>query len=414
MININYKDCVINLGGFAMILLKLSVSGLPLFKGKCEIDFMPRQRVTYENAEQMSCVFSDGVRNFYKNNALSFIGINASGKTTLLKLISFSLHLLNNDPINSIDCAEILDELKENEQAEFEAFFYSQNNSSNSENNSGAVNYLKTVITRKKNKLVIVHETLKSKTIKKNMHKKDLLDFSLTEGIMSRQSIDSEFLLDDVSIMVAFNKRNNERFELSDMLRNTNINELSICEDCPLELIAFFDPSVEYLKLKDKNCNTEIRLKFKEKEEITLSRISELNRYLSSGTIKGINVFTEAVHTFKNGGYLIVDELENHFNHEIVSTLIRFYMDKKVNSGGATLIFSTHYPELLDEFDRNDNIYIIKNRMGITAENLSVLLKRNDIKKSEAYQSDFLDGTVPAYEAYMDLKKSLIKKGSEG
>ena len=149
-------------------------------------------------------------------------------------------------------------------------------------------------------------------------------------------------------------------------------------------------------------------MKFFGKEEIALNQLSELNRYLSSGTIKGINTFLNATKVFENGGYLIVDELENHFNREIVSTLIRFYMDKRVNPKGAVLIFSTHYAELLDEFERNDNIYIVRNRDGITAENLSMILKRNDIKKSEAYQSGFLEGTVPMYDAYMALKNSLI------
>ena len=50
---------------------------------------------------------------------------------------------------------------------------------------------------------------------------------------------------------------------------------------------------------------------------------------------------------------------------------MRFFLDKKVNKKGATLIFSTHYSELLDEFERNDNIYIIRNKEGISAENLS-------------------------------------------
>ena len=136
--------------------------------------------------------------------------------------------------------------------------------------------------------------------------------------------------------------------------------------------------------------------------------MSDLNPYLSSGTIKGINIFTQAMKTFESGGYLLIDELENHFNHEIISTLIRFYMDKKVNPKGAMLIFSTHYAELLDEFERNDNIYIVRNKDGISAENLSVVLKRNDIKKSDAYQSGFLEGTVPMYDAYMSLKKRLI------
>ena len=80
---------------------------------------------------------------------------------------------------------------------------------------------------------------------------------------------------------------------------------------------------------------------------------------------------------------------------------------------GAMLIFSTHYAELLDEFERNDNIYIVRNRGGITAENLSVILKRNDIKKSEAYQSGFLEGTVPMYDSYMALKNSLIRSHKE-
>ena len=82
-------------------------------------------------------------------------------------------------------------------------------------------------------------------------------------------------------------------------------------------------------------------------------------------------------------------------------------MDSQLNKNGGTLIFTMHHPELLDEYDRNDGICIVRNRNGITAENLRYILKRNDIKKSEAYQSGFLEGTTPAYEAYMRLKKSL-------
>ena len=77
------------------------------------------------------------------------------------------------------------------------------------------------------------------------------------------------------------------------------------------------------------------------------------------------------------------------------------------------MIFSTHYAEILDEFERNDSIYIVRNRNGITAENLSTILKRNDIKKSEAYESGFLEGTVPMYDAYMELKKSIIRSRKE-
>ena len=58
-------------------------------------------------------------------------------------------------------------------------------------------------------------------------------------------------------------------------------------------------------------------------------------------------------------------------------------------------------------FERNDNIYIVRNKGGILTENLSDLLKRNDIKKSEVYRSDFLKGTAPSYSASMNLKKAI-------
>ena len=118
-------------------------------------------------------------------------------------------------------------------------------------------------------------------------------------------------------------------------------------------------------------------------------------------------IFTLAIQALRSGSYLIIDELENHFNKEIAATLIRFFMNASINRNGGVLIFSTHYVELLDEFDRNDCIYITRNRNGLTAENLQTVLKRNDLKKSDAFQSNLLDGTVPSYEAYLKLKKSI-------
>ena len=387
-----------------MKLLKISVSGLPLFGDAYEIDFVAMQRVTSDNAEKMSVLFSSSTQTFYQNNVLSFIGINASGKTSILKLITFVGSLMNNESINNIAHGEVLDSLGNDSLVAFDVYFASED---------GTVNLLHTVIGKLKNRFVILDEFIKSKPCAKIKNKNDIFAFGPIARSVTRDK-DEVFLLDDVSIMVAYNKKHPDTLEITDMLHYTNTNELSIEEDCPAELIAFFDPSVEYLRVRKIGKDTDIRLKFFSGEEIPLNQMSDLNRYLSSGTIKGINTFLNAVRAFETGGYLIVDELENHFNHEIVSTLIRFYMDRKVNPKGSMLIFSTHYAELLDEFERNDNIYIVRNKNGISAENLSGILKRNDIKKSEAYQSGFLDGTVPMYDAYMDLKKSLMRSHTEG
>lgn len=337
------------------------------------------------------------------NNIISLIGINASGKTTVLMVISFVLNLLNNEPINNIRTKKILNGIENDETITIESFFYSEPNN---------MCKLKTVIglnTLAKNeekKFKIVEEKLWVKSTDTIKIKKTLFEFD--EHPMHERNHQEEFLLDDVSIMVAVNKKNNNYFYVRDMTQWTNFNLLHLEQNFPSELITFLDPSIEYIRFDKKGKEKAIQLKFWEREEIEIQSTIELNGYLSSGTIKGINVFLNAMSVFQNGGYLIIDELENHFNQEIVSTLIRLFMNSDINKKGGTLVFSTHYSELLDEFERNDNIYITRNRNGISAEKLSHILKRNDIKKSEAYQSDFLQGTVPAYESYISFKKAIL------
>lgn len=382
-----------------MKLLKISIEGLQNLKKSLDIDFVAQQRVDDDDRNQMLNVFS----NIYTNPTLSFIGINASGKTTILKLVSFAIGLLNNEAINSIPSKDILNDLDGEQKITFIAYFYHNN----------VVYKLKTIIGKKINpidvnaKFVIIDETLWSKAISRIKTKKSIYDFADTDLKIQRDK-NEQYLVEDVSIMVALNKEQNAKLFLYDMSEFTDYNMLNVLGEYPEGILTFLDPSIEKLTCKPIGNKVDIRLKFYGREEITLNSPLALNKYLSSGTIKGLSVFIGALFSFSDGGYLIVDELENHFNREIVSTLVRFFMDKKVNKKGATLIFSTHYSELLDEFKRNDNIYIVKNKGGIYAENLSKLLKRNDIKKSEIYDSDFLEGTVPSYESYIALKKELI------
>lgn len=216
---------------------------------------------------------------------------------------------------------------------------------------------------------------------------------------------DEIYLPDDVSFIIAHNKKVNDTVEVFSLLSYTNINILPFTEDIQLEVITFLDPTIEKLCFEQVEGKTFIHLKFKNEEEIVLNTAVDFEQYLSTGTIKGIITFSMVKEVLQSGGYLLVDEIENHFNKEIVTTLIRFFMDSHFNKNGGTLIFTTHYPELLDEYDRNDGIYIVRNCNGITVENLSGILIRNDIKKSEIYQSGVIEGTTLAYETYIHLKK---------
>ena len=386
-----------------MRILKIVANGLRLFPNSLEIDFTATQRVRNDKSEMLHKISSQ----IYQNNVIAFIGINASGKTTTLKVNSFIIQMLNNEPINNIDNKTILNGLTEKDKIIFDIYFSVS---------SDLIYRLETTIIRDKlneeieNRFIIENEKLWKKDIKSIKTKKSIFDFTNLQPIQIRKG-DEEYLPDDVSIIISLNKKNNSKIYFNDLINWTNMNLIRIGGKFPKELITFLDSSIDYLHLKREEKDIEIILKFKGKDEILMKSPLELEKYLSSGTIKGINVFISAMITLDKGGYLIIDEIENHFNKELAATLVRFFMNHKINKKGAVILLSTHYPELLDEFERNDNIYITRNNTGISVQNLSNVLKRNDIKKSEIYQSGYLQGTVPAYESFIEFKKALLRFG---
>ena len=378
-----------------MKILRITAQGLPLFKEDLDICFHTQQRVSEDDKNNLYNL----IDNYYLHSACAFIGINASGKTSVLKVINLALNIIKNEPINHVEEKTILGG---SEKATIRTYFYDKRK---------YICCLETVITAKKAKTgeyvySILSERLWEKPIASVKSKKYLTDFDGIEPVDSRNSNEA-YLSDDVSFIIAHNKKVNDTVDVFSLLSYTNVNVLPFTEDIPLEVITFLDPTIEKLCFEQAEGKTFIHLKFRDEDEIILNNAVDLEQYLSSGTIKGIITFSMVKEVLQSGGYLLVDEIENHFNKEIVTTLMRFFMDSRLNKRGGTLIFTTHYPELLDEYDRNDGICIVRNRNGITVENLSYILKRNDIKKSDAYQSGFLEGTTPAYEAYMRLKKNL-------
>lgn len=379
-----------------MKILRITAQGLPLFKEDLDICFYAQQRVSEDDKNNLYNM----IENYYLHSACAFIGINASGKTSVLKVVNLALSIIKNEPINHAETKSILGGAK---KATICTCFYDKRK---------YVCCLETEITAKKSKTgeymySILSEKLWEKPIASVRSKKYLTDFAGMKPTAIRNH-DEIYLPDDVSFIIAHNKKVNDTVEVFSLLSYTNINVLPFTADIPLEVIAFLDPTIEKLCFEQVEGKTFIHLKFKNEEEIILNNAVDLEQYLSSGTIKGIITFSMVKEVLQSGGYLLVDEIENHFNKEIVTTLVRFFMDSRFNKNGGTLIFTTHYPELLDEYDRNDGIYIVRNRNGITVENLSYILNRNDIKRSDAYQSGFLEGTTPTYEAYIRLKESLI------
>lgn len=130
---------------------------------------------------------------------------------------------------------------------------------------------------------------------------------------------------------------------------------------------------------------------------------------LSSGTTKGVFLYVLMVASLENGFDLIVDEIENHFHKTLVENMICLYKDKSVNRKNATLIFTTHYCEMLDLFSRQDNIWIAKSDSQVYLSNMyeDYEIRPELLKSKQFYNNAFQ--TAVNYEELMNMKRKLMK-----
>ena len=81
---------------------------------------------------------------------------------------------------------------------------------------------------------------------------------------------------------------------------------------------------------------------------------------------------------------------------------------KTVNKKNASLIFTTHYCEVLDLFNRQDNIWVCRSDGKITVRNMyeTYELRSGLLKSRQFYNNAFQ--TAVNYEELMNLKRKLM------
>lgn len=169
----------------------------------------------------------------------------------------------------------------------------------------------------------------------------------------------------------------------------------------PTEIVRTFDRSVEKLDVDD---NGKVHLKFVDDDHERVIGQFDAVQTLSAGTIRGGRIVNSTVEVLREGGYFLVDEIENSLNKKLVETIMDLFASPVTNPRGATLIFTTHYPELLDHLDRKDCVYFtIRDenrciRLTKYSEGLAQAAPRKarvESKKSEIFFSNLVKGTAP-------------------
>lgn len=382
-----------------LAILNIKFNKINIFDKIINFDFFTNDKVfDREGTSNIS-------RSVNSNNVISIVGLNAVGKTTLLKIIHFILEIIiNNKSLNEIKNLLFFSM----DSFSYEVTFYQNNTfhkiSSFVERDVDVKNELK---------IKYKNEYLKSVSKSKIKSKVDLKKFISEElndnnSDLIRENLDSQLkqiLKEDDSIIAIITKDNGVL--VRDMIDSVNLNFLNVKNSVPVEVLNLFDENIDYIKHENEDIDSNVMLKFKNSNGVfsTGNRLA-WGELISSGTIKGNSLADITLDVLKYGGYLLVDEIENHLNKQLVKVFIDLFKDKTINKNGATIVFTTHYPELMDFMNRSDNIYVLRRNKEkkATIELLSDLVERDDLKKSDILLSNYIKGTAPSYENIKHFK----------
>lgn len=395
-------------------ILSVVIEGVTNFEnGIFEFDFLNQKNARNNDGELFQIVDS-----IYSHNVISLVGINSSGKSSAAKLISWVLDILANSSINPEDFHNrtIPDILNNETNLSFIAY---------SSTLKMIFKYSARIKKINEYRLEIIDDQVEYKTGRKNITRSNVYDFSNSNSIKredvkkiiqqnSKQkfiatnykfdSTESILRYTDFYDSFAVHLYSPDRF-----FRSTRFDNLS------KNLLEYLDSSIDYISKLDDDKSSKDRtyeLKFKNRETIKLESF-DLEDKLSTGTVRWIFLFNVAIEVLKKGTYLIIDELELSLHKALSIDLIKLFNSVRTNPNGATLIFTTHYVEILDSIKRTDSIYVTsKNNRGFSKiTNLSSLISRNDLLKSDYYLKNFTkEQTAPSRVIFNKLIDEVVKQ----
>ncbi len=369
-----------------MKLLKIIASGFKNCVDGLEISFVPLARKTTEDKEYELVEIADSLFAF---STVGVVGKNASGKTSVLELISLSNEILGKLRVDkknySVYGTSLILYFYFNDEIYKYSFRLEEDPL------SGSVLFKDQLLWRKKyykSKVgsIFSEEDFEIMSFDGELPEDTSLIFFVTKGFHHNALYFSSLDLGYNAYNLAFGAQ----------------KAFNISGDVLIKILKVFDENITSLEVADDN---NFRMVFDGGEYVLSAQ--ELYNRLSSGTTKGVILYTLVVLSLLQGFDLIVDEIENHFHKTLVENIVALYKDKTVNKHNATLIFATHYCEVLDLFNRQDNIYITKADPKVKVLNMYKDFDvRPELLKSKMFYNDVFN-TAVNYEALMDLKKEL-------
>ncbi len=381
-----------------MKLLKVSLQNSRILANDFSIDFINKTRIFEDDINTSVEMIKNGIGTL---NVNVIAGVNASGKTASLRLIEFVLEIFTEHAsLDNEAKINFLNDFYNNQELIFKVYWV----------DNQTIYYIESKIDKIDNNFIFIAEKISQRKLIKSIAKSRIYDLSSFTHSINRNELDLEnakFLGKKRSISIIGN--DNPKMQTFSNLTSIdfNVGSFNIDTEISKDVLRLLDPNVEYIKKVDDSKDM-YKLKFIDMIETEVSLI-RLNEILSSGTIKGYRLFSTMYYAFKYGGYLLVDEIENHMHMALVKLIINLFENRKINVKNAKLIFSTHYPELLDNVVRNDSINIVTSRSGKVVCNNIVnynIRNKSDISRKNLFESGKIE-SVPSYESVEIIMRKL-------
>ena len=383
-----------------MKILRVEFDKIGLFTEGFSIDFTAQDHV-FDHAYAKNIT-----PKVYSLNSIAILGINASGKSTALRLIDLAMQVvLKHESLNN--CKIPFGIIKNGSIMKVDFFhnekFYQLVST------IGVREALSDETLDNQIKYYFENEVLYMKNKSSVQSKKQTFVYQSSHEFKNRKLEKSEYLQEDDSIVMAVTKNNATSYY--NTFITTNFNIYYPMSFANAKLINLFDDSIEKIDYDYKEDKT-MQVHFKNSESpVECDTMHPSQQVLSSGTIRGSSLLELVAITIKNGGYLAIDEIENHMHKRLVQTIIGFFNDEEINKKGATLIFSTHYSEVIDTLERKDNVYFLTRNQEYSSEvkRYSDYINRVEPKKSEVFLSNYIKGTAPSYDAIKKVRDYLCQ-----
>ena len=388
-----------------MRILKIVAKGLPLYQnGMLELDFYATDRVSKNEdglTPDVTRLGNSGA--IYSQNATGIVGVNASGKTTTLNLIDFIVSYLTDLSVSRHLAREINRIGRVDERLELSVIFW----------NDGAFYLLESALQCEKDDLsrsgcvrtddlVFADETLwkyNSASLKRDTLN-DLAAFKDNAAVLicrnGDHKLDATVLTDEERAFLGDHE--SIVFRVTGKRGGTVSRPERILprESLPSPVLRAFDPSIESLSY-DPELQVYHLTFHGEKERVVGP--DAIPSFLSQGTIIGAEMVQFALQRLRDGGYMIIDEIDTSLNRSLAGVVIGLFTSPVTNPRGAQLVFTTHVPEILDELHRKDAVYVLRRDENYNTEAVkySDEIKRIENKKSAAILRNAVRGSLPNY-----------------